>query len=290
MKRILYFIAGLFTLVGCQTESKIVSVEYPNIVIMSDLSSRLDNKKNKDFDEIHKIVEFFKNDCVQPGKKIGSKSSLSFASFGGKVENVIDLSQIKGISEKQQFVNSKGNYQGKGLDFELGAFESKVHSIYANTRNPGLDLISSLMEKVKSGSIGKRDTFVVNGVDTTYVNFTNHIYIFTDGYLEYNNENLNKQYYFGEKEIHKIRDYCIQNKTNITEALRKEPSLGLPAYPYSFNEDLELHVFETHERDKNDQLQTYKYATGLRDNEILEAVWNKWAKDSGFKSFEWKKY
>ncbi|WP_312329802.1 hypothetical protein [Sphingobacterium sp.] len=290
MERTLYFIAGLFTLVGCQMQSKTLSVEYPNIVIMSDLSSRLDNKKNKDFDEIHKIVEFFKNDCVQPGKKIGSKSSLSFASFGGKVENVIDLSQIKGVAEKQQFVNSKGKYQGKGLDFELGAFESKVHAIYANTRNPGLDLISSLMEKVKSGSIGKRDTFVVNGVDTTYVNFSNHIYIFTDGYLEYNNENLNKQYYFGEKQIHKIRNYCIQHKTTITEALREEPSLGLPAYPYSFNKDLDLHVFETHERDKNDQLQTYRYATGLRDNEILEAVWNKWAKDSGFKSFEWKKY
>jgi hypothetical protein len=35
---------------------------------------------------------------------------------------------------------------------------------------------------------------------------------------------------------------------------------------------------------------TYKFPKGLRDNEILEGVWQKWAKESGFKTFEWKKY
>jgi hypothetical protein len=51
-----------------------------------------------------------------------------------------------------------------------------------------------------------------------------------------------------------------------------------------------LHVWETHERDKNIVSQTYKYPIGLRDNEILQAVWKKWAQESGFKGFEWKKY
>ena len=56
------------------------------------------------------------------------------------------------------------------------------------------------------------------------------------------------------------------------------------------NQLVKLHIFETHERDKNDKLQTYKYPIGQRDNEILEAVWRKWATESGFKSLEWKKY
>ena len=56
------------------------------------------------------------------------------------------------------------------------------------------------------------------------------------------------------------------------------------------NKTINLHVYETHERDKNEKLQTYNFEKGVRDNEILEAVWRKWAKESGFKSFEWKKY
>jgi hypothetical protein len=51
-----------------------------------------------------------------------------------------------------------------------------------------------------------------------------------------------------------------------------------------------LHIYETHERDKDDKMLNYKNEQGLRDNEILEAVWRKWALESGFKSLEWKKY
>jgi hypothetical protein len=47
---------------------------------------------------------------------------------------------------------------------------------------------------------------------------------------------------------------------------------------------------ETHERDKDDIEQRYKNPIGMRDNEILEAVWRKWAKESGFKNIKWKKY
>ena len=39
-----------------------------------------------------------------------------------------------------------------------------------------------------------------------------------------------------------------------------------------------------------DKLQTYNNPTGLRDNEILENVWRKWAKDSEFKDITWDKY
>ena len=163
-------------------------------------------------------------------------------------------------------------------------------SNYTNTRNQGLDLISILVEKIENESIIKKVKYITDGVDTTVVNYENHINIFTDGYLEYVNKKSNNQYYFGNTEIEKIRKVCRLNNMNISEALELNSFLKLPAVSEGENKYINLHILETHERDKNDKLQTYKHPKGLRDNEILEAVWRKWAEESGFKSFEWKKY
>jgi predicted NAD/FAD-binding protein len=77
---------------------------------------------------------------------------------------------------------------------------------------------------------------------------------------------------------------------DISKALEMNNSLGLSPLRSQKNKFINLHILETHERDKNDQSQTYEHPTGHRDNEILEAVWRKWAKESGFKTFEWRKY
>jgi phosphatidylserine/phosphatidylglycerophosphate/cardiolipin synthase-like enzyme len=61
---------------------------------------------------------------------------------------------------------------------------------------------------------------------------------------------------------------------------------------------IQVHAFETgdergiktHARDKNESNLSYKNPIGIRDNEILKAVWSKWAKESGFKSLDWKLY
>jgi hypothetical protein len=66
--------------------------------------------------------------------------------------------------------------------------------------------------------------------------------------------------------------------------------LCLPPSESRNNKYLNLHILETHERDFDTRNQAYKHPKGLRDNEILETVWRKWAIESGFKSFEWKKY
>jgi hypothetical protein len=108
--------------------------------------------------------------------------------------------------------------------------------------------------------------------------------------LEYLNEDANRQFYFGSEEIDKVRQFCKKNNLNVTQALETNSSLSLPPIKSKKNQYVNLHILETHERDKNDTLQTYKHPTGLRDNEILEAVWRKWASESGFKSFDWKKY
>ncbi|MCO5231820.1 MAG: hypothetical protein M9958_11775 [Chitinophagales bacterium] len=290
MKNILIVCSAIVFLFSCGSESQNKHLKYQNIVILSDLSSRIDNKPPKDIEEIHKIVQYFKNECVKPGEKIGDKSSICFSSFSDKVIATIDIDKIKNLGDKQQFINSTGKFQGSGLTYQIDDFEKKVKSTYTNIRNKGLDLISILIEKIENEPIIKKDTYLTDGVDTTFVNFDNHIYIFTDGYLEYINKRANNQFYFGSSEIDKVRQYCKSNNVDIKTALDSNKTLCLTPIKNDNNQLVNLHVLETHERDKNDKLQIYKHPLGQRDNEILEAVWRKWATESGFKSFEWKKY
>jgi len=275
-----------------ETQNKLFT--YQNVVILSDMSSRIRNSRfpQKDNREIHKIVEYFKSECVKPGEKIGDKSSITFSSFSEKNAISIDLDRFKDLGDKQSFINSTNKFENSGLVSELVTFEDTVKSLYKRISNSGLDLISILVEKIDNENIVKLCTVITDGIDTTFVNYENHIYIFTDGYLEYalSEKRQNSQFYYGNEEIERVRKYCIDNNIDVTTALQKDKSLCLPVIDNIKNRFLNLHILETHERDKDIKFQTYKYKKGLRDNEILEAVWRKWAEDSGFKSFEWKKY
>ena len=301
MKKITIIFSAIILFASCLPQPKNKSLPpYQNIVILSDMSDRIEPFINgsipnqqfppKDIDEIRKIVQFFKDECVKAGEKIGDRSCITFSTFSEKIAASVDVEQIKALDKKQQFVNSTGQYVGCGLVEKLVEFENTVKTVYDNTQNLGLDLISILIEKIENENILKHDTFLAAGLDTTFINYENHIYIFTDGYLEYWNPNANRQFYFGSPEINKVRQYCVNNGVDIKTALVSDKSLGLPSYRSIKNQYVNLHILETHERDFNKTLNTYRYPKGLRDNEILEAVWRKWAEESGFKSFEWKKY
>lgn len=300
MKKFLVFFVTLFLLQSCMPEAQNKSLNYQNIIILSDLSDRIEPTINgnipnqqypsKDINEIDKILKFFKDECVKPGKKIGDKSCISFSTFSDESIASIDIDKIKDLGAKQQFINSTGKYQNSGLKYEIDIFKQNVQNAYDNIRNKGLDLLSVTIDKIENKSIIKNNTVLTNGIDSTFINYDNHIYIFTDGYLEYKGKSANNQFYFGNPEIEKIRQYCKQNNVDIKTALENNSSLSLPPVKNNKNQLINLHILETHERDKDNKLQTYKNPTGLRDNEILEVVWRKWATESAFKSFEWKKY
>lgn len=290
MKSILSYCIILLIFISCAPESKNKYLSYENIIILSDLSSRIENKSLKDLEEIRKIVQFFKEECVKPGEKIGDKSAICFSAFSEKVAAKIDLNDFKNLSDKQRFINSTEEFKENGLNRKLEDFERKVEEVYSKTRNPGLDLISILVDRLEKENFVKQDILLTDGIDTTFIKYNNHIYVFTDGYLEYVNNGGNRQFYFGNSEIEKVRAYCKINSVSISKALENNPSLCLPPYKGKMNEFVTLHILETHERDKNDKLQTYKFPVGQRDNEILEAVWKKWAKESGFKDLIWNKY
>ena len=290
MNKILILSALIVIIISCVAESENKNLTYQNIIILSDMSSRIKNKPLKDISEIKKIVDFFKNNCVRPGKKIGDRSSISFLTFSNNRINSIDIDKIENLGKKQRFVNSTGEYQKSGLIKEIEKFKKEITLSYANTYNKGLDLISILMEKIENKSLIKINKYLSDGVDTTFINYENHLNIFTDGYLEYVNKKSNSQYYFGNAEIEKIRKVCKLNNMSVSEALDFKSILKLPAVTGAKNKFINLHILETHERDKNDKLQTYNHIKGLRDNEILEVVWRRWSVESGFKSLEWVKY
>lgn len=290
MKKILVISSAIFFFSSCCVESQEKDLRYNNIIILSDMSSRLKNKPQKDIEEIKEIIRFFKDECVKPGKKIGDKSSLSFSTFSRFEAISIDINGLKNLGEKQRYINSTGEYRDKGLDYELLSFEKKILEVYDSLEDSGLDLISLLLEKIENTSLVKEDTFYSDGVNRTNVKFDNLIYIFTDGYLEYKGKNKNSQFHYGISEIKRVREYCIKNKVDIAQALEGNISFCLPAIKSSKNKMITLHIKETHERDKNDNSLTYDHTLGQRDNEILEAVWKKWAKESGFKNLIWEKY
>jgi hypothetical protein len=294
MKKILALLLTVVSLSSCMPESKNKHLTYQNIVILSDMSSRIRNPRfpQKDIEEIHKIVQDFKNECVKPGEKIGDQSIIAFSAFSEKSLVSIDIGARKDLSDRQAFINSTGIYENCGLEKELTEFENSIKKLYNEIANPGLDLISILIEKIENKNLVKRDTMRTDGIDTTFIHYENHVYIFTDGYLEYapSQKIKNSQYYYGEQEINNVRQFCIHNSVDVKTALEKNKTLRLPSCNTNNNQYINLHVLETHERDKNVTLQTYNHPTSIRDNEILEAVWQKWRKDSGFKSFDWKKY
>lgn len=285
--KFLIFFAS-FILLGEVVKSQQINIPYKNIVILSDLSSRINNKPTKDLDKISEILNDFRNKCVKPGQKIGDRSSILFSAFSSAQSISIDL-DYNDISKKQAFINSKGIFRNNGLDAQIVNFKSDVKKVYANVRNPGLDLISILNEKI-TNEIKLKTSKLLSKEPRTVGIFFNHIYIFTDGYLEFQTKNANPQFYFGIPQISRLRNYCVNNNIDVATALNKNRSLGLPKVTNLNNKMIYLHVWETHERDKNISSQTYKYPIGLRDNEILQAVWKKWALESGFKGFEWKKY
>src|SRR5690606_10745876 len=135
----------------------------------------------KDISEILKILEFFKNECVKPGEKIGDKSCISFSTFSNESVACIDIDKIKDLGAKQQFINSTGKYLDNGLEYEIANFKQKVQNAYDSIRNKGLDLISITIDKIENKPLIKKNTILTNGIDTTFINFDNHIYIFTDG-------------------------------------------------------------------------------------------------------------
>lgn len=298
MKKLFFPIIFNFLIFSCGSDindnsSKNNVRQYQNIVIVGDMSNRLDfYPPNKDSIFIRDKIKFFKDSCVQAGIKINDFSSIYFTTLNELEPLGVDLSEKTNLKEKQQFVNSTGKFNNSGLNQTLDNLFKEIMVKYVNVRNPGLDLLSLIDEKIGKNIPIKTSKSLPNSLNNSkeIFNYNNHIYLLTDGYLEYIGKNLNSQFYFSTKEIEKLRSYSNKLGKTPKETLKLNPELGLPPINNESFKLINLHVYETLSRDFNYETKVNIHPKGYEDNAILEVVWEKWAMDSGFKSFEWGKF
>jgi hypothetical protein len=277
---------------GCKvdipTESSNV-LEYDNILIYSDLSSRM-NKSPDDSMIIEQVVDYFIKDCVKPGIKVNDRSSLSYSRINYFNSNCpagkVDIDEIKNLEEKQLFVNNKSKQ--KNLNESIQDFKKAVQCSYGERDKGGLDILSLIYNEVNGGNHIKKPSLLLGESDTTQIKYDNQLFVFTDGYLEFSKEDGNAAFYFGQSEIDRVRKFCMINKVSPEDALKNNPSWKLRPLKCENNKLVNLYVLETSDRGLNAQKGTLKYTGDLSDNNILKTAWELWAAESGFKHFIWK--
>lgn len=264
-------------------------IEYDNIMIYTDLSSRM-NKNPSDTLVINQIVDFFVSGCVKPGIKVNDRSAISFSRANHQRSNCpstkIDIGQFKNLEEKQQFVNDKS--ESKNLSKAILEFKRSVSCNYLERDNGGLDLLSLIYQEVNTGNHIKKPEYIISETDTTTLKYYNHLFIFTDGYLEYSTATGSKDFYFGEPQIEAVRKFCKTNKVSPEEAIRNNVQFKIRPLVSDNNKYVNLYILETDDRGFNVQKGTLKNTGDLSDNNILRLVWKIWAEESGFRHFEWR--
>lgn len=264
-------------------------IEYDNIMIYTDLSNRI-NKSPSDTLIINQIVDFFVSGCVKPGIKVNDRSAISFSRANHQRSNCpsnkIDIGKFKNLEEKQQFVNNKS--ESNNLSKAILEFKSSVNCNYLERDNGGLDLLSLIYQEVNTGNHIKKPEYLISETDTTTLYFHNHLFIFTDGYLEYSTTAGSNDFYYGELQIEALRKFCKTNKISPEEAIKNNPQFKIRPLVSDNNKFVNLYILETDDRGFNVQKGTLKNTGDLSDNNILRLVWKIWAEDSGFKHFEWR--
>lgn len=288
----IFALAILVFVYGCHIEipdDEPSILEYDNIMIYTDLSSRM-NKNPNDTLIISQIVDFFVSGCVKPGIKINDRSAISFSRANHHRSNCpsinIDIGQFESLERKQQFVNDKS--ENRNLSNAIMEFKKSVRCNYLERDKGGLDLLSLIYQEVNTGNHVKKPEFLIGETDTTTLYFHNHLFIFTDGYLEYSTSSGNSEFYYGGPQIEALRKYCRKNKVSPEDAIRNNVEFKLRPLVSDNNRFVNLYIMETDDRGFNAEKGTFKNTGDLSDNNLLRLVWKVWAEESGFKHFEWK--
>jgi hypothetical protein len=146
--------------------------------------------------------------------------------------------------------------------------------------------LNLLNDKIKNSNVLKSTITTPSEFDSSTRFYKNHLFVFTDGYLEYQLSNSTSKRYFGYNEIRKVRELCVHYNITPDRVLEKFPSLKLPKQFTVSNNDVSLYIMETNDRNNNRNTGSN---IDISDNDILKAVWKHWAKESGFKKFVWCK-
>jgi hypothetical protein len=178
--------------------------------------------------------------------------------------------------EKSKYVNSKSI--GNTLNNDLLNLKETIQCQY-KTQDKSGDILNSLNQIfVLDENIMNSQPKYYSILEASQV-WENDVFLFTDGYLEFNNMK-NSKFSTPSSKIIEIRKLCLQNKKNPTDILDTYPNLKIePILNKAFNH-IKLHILETYDRGIDKTTGISKEA--ISDEIILKSLWNKWALESGF--------
>jgi hypothetical protein len=288
-KRILVFIFFISLFVSCKTNNEI-NIEKTdklilhNIIIISDVTNRITSwpKPIHDTVIIDNLIDYFNQEIIRPGILTNPRHIIQFYNLNPfKQSNCngiskIDLFGMRNSIEKSKYVNSKSI--GNTLNNDLLNLKETIQCQY-KTQDKSGDILNSLnqifvLDENIMNSQPKYDSIL----EASQV-WENDVFLFTDGYLEFNNMK-NSKFSTPSSKIIEIRKLCLQNKKNPTDILDTYPNLKIePILNKAFNH-IKLHILETYDRGIDKTTGISKEA--ISDEIILKSLWNKWALESGF--------
>ena len=261
----------------CTTQHKKFVINHSNIIIFRDFSTR---DSPRDTGELKTIfMKHFYEGSVKPKIKINDESCIQYIELpDNEVKFKKDISTIKELKLKQYYIlNDLSNDLTKSLTEIHYNFSIKNMT---NSKKYGFDLISLMLFNLGHQESLKKDSKPIIAIDgdTLIKKYKNHIYVLSDGFLEFEKDNGPNEYRLNEERIDLIRTEAEKAKLKPYTFLTQHPEFCLKPTDEFIDYDIDFHLIGIETREKNNG--HYIHKDGYRDYQIIAAVWKKWAEDS----------
>jgi hypothetical protein len=306
MRNIILLLTAFIVIQGCgkankdkPTEhmEKPKEVEHLNLIILSDLSNRINSelypRQLDDIQIIEAITEVFPDYIRMGGRLINQKDRLRLRLinkqevpnfYDYEADLSVDLGGFQTQGERVDYLNGKAD---KTLTTDLNDFQNASAKIYekAYENTSGADIW----------------TFFNQSFDETYLMLTNPmrndhiqdkartvIILLTDGYLEAGNYGKNfcegnSCYYLSPSRIKDFRSTLKKGKgLNINDIIEQE-NFRIKAVNNKTLKEVEVLTLEFYDRSKSASGSASIYPT---DFHITKALWQDWMTNSGVKRTE----
>jgi hypothetical protein len=306
MRIIILFLVAAFLLLACeatQEENQVSDreatkvVEHLNLIILSDLSNRINDdlypRQLTDIQIIEAIAGVFPDYIKTGGRLINQKDRMRLRLINKQeipnfydYENdlSIDLGEFERQVDRIEYLNGKAE---QTLSLDIKGFQEASAEIY-----------NKAYEKTSGSDIW---TFFSQSFDETYLQLTNPMHnenvqdkartviiVLTDGYLEAGNYGDkfcegNSCYYLSPSRINSFRKKLQENQNLEIEGLIAQENFRIKPVKNKHLSEVEILALEFYDRSKSGNGSASVYPT---DYQITKALWNDWMENSGVKRSE----
>jgi len=298
----------IYSLISCgnATDKKVaqnkdIDIEHFNIIIVPDLSNRIDNNRfPKPIDDsqfVSALIDDIYPNILKNRVDINQTDKIQMKFTSSKIINLYDIN------------NSK-------LKFDFGDFKSQVDRIkylvnrdnkaeFSHDKDAFKTEFSRVLAKARAKTCGADLwTFFNNDLNKTCIHnevrtiegkkfryhhkYKNIIVLLTDGYVEAglygkNNGQKNKKYHLSGRTVKEFRKQFKRSGEMDMKTFFAKNGYGLMPMKNSILKDVEVLAVEFYDRSLTPAGNATVHPT---DGEILELFWNDWMRESGVKKFK----